>query len=65
MLDITDDGLINKGNEFILKDTDQHNHSFYWEDIDKIKYLNIYPLFIKNNILQVPQVIDHLLEMRI
>ncbi|MCB2297887.1 NUDIX hydrolase [Clostridium tagluense] len=65
LLDITDDKLINKGNEFILKDTDKHNHSFYWEDIDNIKDLNIYPLFIKNNILQLPQAIEHLLEMKI
>ncbi|MBZ9625928.1 NUDIX hydrolase [Clostridium sp. FP2] len=65
LLDITDDKLTNKGNKFILKDTDKHNHSFYWEDIDKINDLNIYPLFIKNNILQLPKEIDHLLEMKI
>lgn len=65
LLDMVDDQLINKGNEFILKDDGKHNHSFYWKDIDVIKDLYIYPLFIKKNILQVNGVIEHVVEVRI
>ncbi|MGH4122825.1 MAG: NUDIX hydrolase [Clostridium sp.] len=65
LLDLIDDKLINKGNEFILKENGEHNLSFYWEDIDKIKDLDIYPLFIKNKILQLPQVIAHVVEKQI
>ncbi|MBU3144077.1 NUDIX hydrolase [Clostridium sp. CF012] len=65
LLDMIDDKLINKESEFVHKDNEQHNLTFYWKDIDKIKDLNIYPLFVKNSILQLPQVIEHVLEKNI
>ena len=64
LLDMTDDKLTNKGNEFLLKENEEHDFSFYWKDIDKINDLNIYPLFIKKNILQLPQVITHVVEIK-
>ena len=65
LLDIIDGQLINKESEFILKDNEEKILTFYWKDIDKIKDLNIYPLFIKNSILQLPEVIEHLVEKNI
>lgn len=62
LLDMTDDELINKESEFVHKDNEEKNLTFYWKDIDEIKDLIIYPLFIKNNILQLPQVIEHVVE---
>ncbi|MBU3191856.1 NUDIX domain-containing protein [Clostridium bowmanii] len=64
LLDMIDDKLTNKGNEFILKENGEHDLSFYWKDIEKINDLNIYPLFIKKNILQLPQVIEHVVEIK-
>lgn len=65
LLDMTDDKLINKENEFIHKDNEEKNLTFYWKDINEIKDLNIYPLFIKKNISQLPQVIEHVVEKQI
>lgn len=65
LLDMKDTELINKGKEFIFKENEKHTLTFYWKDIDEIKDLNIYPLLVKKNILQLPQVIEHVVEMKI
>lgn len=65
LLDMADNELINKGEKFIFKEDGKYTHTFCWKDIDKIKDLNIYPLLIKNNISQIPQVIEHLVEIKI
>ena len=65
LLDLVDDELINKGEEFILKQNETHIFTFYWKDLQEVKDLNIYPLFIKNNILQLPQTIEHTVETQI
>ena len=62
LLDLVDDELINKGEEFIPKQNETHIFTFYWKDLQEVKDLNIYPLFIKNNILQLPQTIEHTVE---
>jgi ADP-ribose pyrophosphatase YjhB (NUDIX family) len=65
LLDMVDEQLINSGNEFVLNENGKHNLSFYWKDIEEIKDLYIYPLFIKKNILQLQKVIEHVVEIRI
>jgi ADP-ribose pyrophosphatase YjhB (NUDIX family) len=62
LIDLTDNELLDKGDEFIFKENGEYIHAFYWKDINKITDLNIYPLFIKNKILQLPKVIEHLVE---
>lgn len=63
LLDLIDNELLNKGEEFIFKEKGENIHTFYWKDINKISDLNIYPQFIKSKILQVPKVIEHLVEI--
>jgi len=65
LLDVIDDQLTNKGDQFILKENGNKNLYFYWKNIDEIKDLNIFPLFIKKNILHLPQVIEHVVDMKI
>lgn len=65
LLDMMDNELLEKGEEFTLKENENHTLTFYWKEIDKIKNLDIYPLFVKNNILQLPQVINHVVERKI
>lgn len=65
LLDLIDDKLLNKGNEFMCEENGKYNLYFYWIDVDKIKDLNIYPLFIKEIILKLPQVIEHVVETKI
>ena len=65
LLDIIDDKLLNEDNEFMRKDTENQNLTFCWKDLNKIKDLNIYPLLVKNNILALPQAIEHVVEMKI
>ena len=62
LLDLVDDELINKGEEFIFKVSGKRTHYFYWKDLNEVKDLNLYPLFIKDNILQLPQAIEHTVE---
>ena len=62
LLDLVDDELINKGEEFIFKVSEKRTHYFYWKDLSEVKDLNLYPSFIKDNILQLPQAIEHMVE---
>jgi len=59
-----DNELVAKREKFILKENEKHTLTFYWKGIDEIKNLNIYPLFLKNYILQLPQVIKHVVEIK-
>jgi len=62
LLDMMDNKLIEKGEEFVLIESGKHTLTFLWKDICEIERLNIYPLLVKNNILQLPQVINHIVE---
>lgn len=35
-----------------------------WLPLEKIKHLNIYPLFLKERIMNLPQVPEHLVEIK-
>lgn len=63
LLDMMDNELVNKGQCFMFKENEKHTLTFYWKDLGIIKDLNIYPLFVKKNILQLPQVIEHVVEI--
>ena len=65
LLDLMNDELIKKGDEFVLQDNEDHNLTFFWKDIKEIENLYLYPLFIKQKVLKLPEIIEHVVENRI
>lgn len=63
LLDMIDNTLVNK-EEFKVQENGQHTHTFYWKDIKEIRDLYIYPLFIKDSILQLQQVIELIIDKK-
>lgn len=65
LLDMIDDKLINKGSEFLINEDEKKNLTFYWREINKIKDLELYPLFVKEQIMKLPQGIGHVIEKEV
>jgi ADP-ribose pyrophosphatase len=61
LLDMLDDRLLQKGDEFILTENGRHTLTFKWVDMDKIKDLDIYPELVRN-IGSIPKCIEHRVE---
>ncbi|MCZ8534072.1 NUDIX hydrolase [Psychrobacillus psychrodurans] len=50
-----------KGNEFVV-DEEGKIHTYYWKTLDEIKYINLYPLFLRERIVDLPLHINHIVE---
>ncbi|WP_411170628.1 NUDIX hydrolase [Clostridium sp. MB05] len=64
LLDIKDESIFKKGNEFITNENGQHNLMFTWVELEKIKDLYIYPLFLKEKIMNLPNCVEHIIETK-
>ena len=62
LLELNDEKIFEKGNEFIMTEGGKHRLVFYWKPLEEIKDLYLYPLFIKENILKLPNSIKHIVE---
>ncbi|MBU3087888.1 NUDIX domain-containing protein [Clostridium gasigenes] len=62
LLELNDEKIFEKGNEFIMTEGGKHRLVFYWKPLEEIKDLYLYPLFIKENILKLPNSINHIVE---
>ncbi|SDP29676.1 NUDIX hydrolase [Clostridium gasigenes] len=62
LLELNDEKIFEKGNEFIMTEGGTHRLVFYWKPLEEIKDLYVYPLFIKENILKLPNSITHIVE---
>ncbi|NKF05877.1 NUDIX domain-containing protein [Clostridium gasigenes] len=62
LLELNDEKIFEKGNEFIMTEGGKHRLVFYWKPLEEIKDLYLYPLFIKENILKLPNSIKHTVE---
>ncbi len=54
LMDVSDTGLLEKGDKFISKEGSR-THSFEWLDFDRLKDEYFYPLFLKNDIFNLPK----------
>lgn len=61
-LDIVKHEIPWEGNQFIMTEGGKHRLVFYWKPLEEIKDLYLYPLFIKENILKLPNSIKHIVE---
>ena len=50
-----------KGNEFVV-DEEGKIHTYYWKTLDEIKYINLYPQFLREKIVDLPLHINHIVE---
>lgn len=50
-----------KGNEFVV-DEEGKIHTYYWKTLDEIKYINLYPQFLRERIVDLPLHINHIVE---
>ena len=64
LLQLTEEDILKRGQEFIMNEGGYKNLSFLWLPLEKIKHLNIYPLFLKERIMNLPQVPEHLVEIK-
>ncbi|MFR6470863.1 MAG: NUDIX hydrolase [Turicibacter sanguinis] len=64
LLQLTEEDILKRGQEFIMNEGGYKKLSFLWIPLEKIKHLNIYPLFLKERIMNLPQVPEHLVEIK-
>ena len=64
LLQLTEEDILKRGQEFIMNEGGYKKLSFLWIPLEKIKHLNIYPLFLKERIMNLPQVPEHLVVIK-
>lgn len=64
LLRLKDEELFKRGQQFIMTEGDSHKLTFYWKSIDEVKDLTLYPLFIKDRIANLPQLPEHIVEIK-
>lgn len=64
LLQLKDEELLKRGQQFIMTEGDTHKLTFYWKSIEEVKDLTLYPLFIKERIAHLPQWPQHLVEVK-
>ena len=55
LIDIEESSILQMGNEFTLQEGN-HTHDFEWLEFDSLKDLYFYPLFLKNEIFNLPEI---------
>lgn len=56
--------LLSRGHEFIMYEEGYKKLTFTWIPLEEVKGLNLYPLFLKERIMNLPQVAEHLVEVK-
>ena len=64
LLRLTDEQVLMKGSEFMMTEGGKHQLTFYWKPLEELKDLYLYPLFIKERILNLPSHPEHLIEIK-
>jgi len=64
LLDLVDTTVFERSSPFILKEDGEQRLRFYWKPINELKDLYMYPLFLKERILNLPQALEHIIERR-
>ena len=61
LVDVSKTDLISKGDTFDIAEPDKINH-FYWLPLDTLQEQYLYPIFIKENIRNLPQALTIMTE---
>ncbi|WP_050614370.1 NUDIX hydrolase [Bacillus testis] len=62
LLELQDDSLLERGDEFVMTEQGKHRLSFSWKQLEEIKDVCLYPTFLKERITDLPATIEHLVE---
>ncbi|KEK23473.1 NUDIX hydrolase [Bacillus gaemokensis] len=65
LVELKDDEILKRGNEFVMIEEGKHELVFYWKPLEEIKDLYLYPLFLKERILNLPNGIEHIVENKL
>ncbi|WP_313893575.1 NUDIX domain-containing protein [Psychrobacillus sp.] len=63
LLELKDPEILNRGEEFIINE-DGKIHTYYWKSFEQLKDIQLYPLFLKEKMMELPLSIDHLVEIK-
>ncbi|BCZ46247.1 DNA mismatch repair protein MutT [Clostridium gelidum] len=64
LLHLKDENILQMGNEFVMNEGGKHTLMFTWKPLEDIKNLHIYPLFLKERIMNLPNTIEHIVEIK-
>lgn len=64
LLELKDESILKKGDKFIMNEGGWNNLKFEWKSLEDIINLNIYPLFIRERIMNLPESIEHIVEIK-
>lgn len=59
LLELKDKEFLENGDEFIVNENGKI-HSYYWKNFEELKDINVYPLFLKEKITNLPLYIEHI-----
>ncbi|TQR19397.1 NUDIX domain-containing protein [Psychrobacillus vulpis] len=63
LLELKDKEILKRGDEFIVNENGKI-HNYYWKLFEELKDINVYPLFLKEKINELPLNIEQLVEMK-
>ena len=64
LLQLKSHQLLKQGHEFIMKEGAYKKLTFKWISLEQVKDLNLYPLFIKEKVMNLPKTIEHIVEIK-
>ncbi len=64
LLELKDESILKKGDKFIMNEGGSRTLKFEWKPLEDIRNLNIYPVFIRERIMNLPQSIEHIVEIK-
>jgi len=60
LLEIEDENALTHS-EFVV-DEEGKIHTYYWKNLEEIKYINLYPQFLREKVVDLPLHIKHIVE---
>ncbi|SES42332.1 NUDIX hydrolase [Psychrobacillus sp. OK032] len=63
LVELKNDEFISRGNEFTVNENGKI-HTYYWKYLEELKDINLYPLFLKERITELPMSVDHVVETK-
>lgn len=63
LVELKNEELLNRGNEFTVNENGKI-HTYYWIALEKLKDMSLYPLFLKERILDLPMSVSHIVETK-
>jgi len=63
LVELKNDEFLSRGNEFTINENGKI-HTYYWKHMKELKDMDLYPLFLKERITELPMNIGHVVEVK-